>query len=94
MWAAPATCSRVLQPRLLKPLFVSGVSGPSCSYIYTDTINMDMEPAAAAAALQVGLYYGAPRLVSLCEVVMCSALTDQCVSPAGEATYNDTTLNT
>ena len=45
---------------------------------------MDMEPAAAAAALQVGLYYGAPRLVALCETVMCSALADPCVSAAGE----------
>lgn len=53
--------------------------------MYTDTIDMNMEPAEAAAALQVGLYYGAQRLVSLCEVVMAATLTDPCVSPAGES---------
>ena len=52
--------------------------------MYNDCIDMEMEPSAAAAALQVGLYYGAPRLVSLCEVIMCSTLTDDSVSPAGE----------
>ena len=53
--------------------------------MYTDTIDMNMEPAEAAEALQVGLYYGAQRLVSLCEVVMAATLTDPSVSPAGEA---------
>lgn len=53
--------------------------------MYTDTIDMNMEPAEAAEALQVGLYYGAQRLVSLCEVVMAATLTDPSVSPADKA---------
>ena len=53
--------------------------------MYTDTVDMDMELAAAAAALQVGLYFGVQRLVSLCEVIMAGMLADPGVSPAGVA---------
>ena len=52
-------------------------------YLYKDTIDMDMEPAAAAAVLQVGLYYGAARLIGLCEVVLSRTLTDANVSLEG-----------
>ncbi len=52
-------------------------------YLYQDTVDMDMEPAAAAAVLQVGLYYGAARLISLCEVILSRTLTDASVSLEG-----------
>ena len=48
---------------------------------------MDMEPAAAAAVLQVGLYYGAARLIGLCEVVLSRTLTDAGVSLQGLAPH-------
>ncbi len=74
--AAWVVCTNDMQNTLLRRL---------CRYLYKDTIDMDMEPAAAAAVLQVGLYYGAARLIGLCEVVLSRTLTDPNVSLQGSA---------